>query len=188
MLCARSLVVTALLFTAPAASSAQAAVVHGRVLDAITEAPIAAAVVEVLTDSPLSRSRTLTGAAGEFTMEVARPGNYSFRISGFGYAETTTPPIQLAGGDTVTIIVRIGAEPVRLPALEVVERARGKVAHPVLGPFYERAEARMGGTFILREEIDRRGALHTTHLLQGAVPGVNTGGHGGRGYLTVKRR
>jgi hypothetical protein len=92
----------------------------------------------------------------------------------------------LAGADTLTVILRIAAQPLPLPALEVVARARGTKAHPVLGAFYERAQARMGGTFILREEIDRRGALLTTHLLQGAVAGVETGGRPGRGYRALR--
>jgi hypothetical protein len=143
-------------FATTAAAAAQAVPLTGTALDQITELPVARAEVQLLTANERRVAAVTADSAGGFTFEQVRAGTYRLRARAAGYHEVVTPPFGVAGTDTVNVIVRLGADAVPLAPLEVTTRATPVHRHPGLQAFYRRAELRMGGTFLTREQIDER--------------------------------
>lgn len=160
----------------PTTVAAQAnAVVTGRVLDFAVETPVIAAQVELLDDRHRRVSSLVADSLGRFSFERVRPGSYHLRSSSVGYREVITPPLTVQAMDSVAVyevILWMGVEAVPLAPLEVVARARPIVRHPGLAAFHERARLRMGGRFIMREEIEETQPWRTTDLLHTAFVNV----------------
>jgi hypothetical protein len=171
-------------FAGPIAAQSTS-LIMGRVLDEMTDRPIAAALVELLPQSGRG-GRIVADSAGRFALPVPMAGMHRLRATGIGYAESLTAPFAIGAGDTLHVIVRMHVDAVRLPALEVVARSRGEHIHPGLADYYYRMRRGMGGSFITREEIEARSPRRLSDVLY--VPGVTVTTSGSQGGRIVTRR
>jgi hypothetical protein len=108
-----ALVAGAILFPAPAALAAQAAIV-GTVRDAETAAPLAGAIVAL---TELDRA-TATNASGHYALDDVPAGSQQLTIRFVGYAPRSLQALVPDGG-RLQINVSLRPEPVRIPTLEV---------------------------------------------------------------------
>ncbi|GIV59157.1 TonB-dependent receptor [Rhodocaloribacter litoris] len=108
----------------PTAVPAQPATVHGFVADE-TGRPLAGASA-VLMDAATGQQRygTATGLDGTFRLERVRPGAYRLAVTFVGYA-AHEEPVEVAGGATLEVRVRLVATAIPQPEVVVTEtRAR----------------------------------------------------------------
>lgn len=162
-------------------------VLSGRTLDFVSDAPIATVEVELLDERQRRIASTISDSAGRFRFERNQSGSWHMRARSIGYQTVLTPPVDIAAGDTVDVVIRLGVNAVPLAPLEVVARAEPVHRHPGLAGFYRRVERDLGGRFVLREEIDERNQRLVTDLLTTTgvhVIGNPSGGHVG---LYMKR-
>jgi hypothetical protein len=167
-----------------AAQSVEAQVVtvlSGRTLDFVSEAPIATVEVELLDERQRRIASTISDSAGRFRFERQQSGSWHLRARSIGYQTVLTPPVDIAAGDTVDVVIRLGVDAVPLAPLEVVARAEPVHRHAGLAGFYRRVERDLGGRFVLREEIDERNQRLVTDLL--TTTGVHVIGNPGGGEV-----
>jgi hypothetical protein len=154
--------------------------VHGRVLDEASEAPVQGALIELLSESGRPLRRVHSDVDGRFALTARSAARHRLRARSVGYSESITAAFDVPLGDTVEVVVRIGAEPIRVPALEIVARSSRYHRNPGLASFQRRMERGLGGTFITRREIEQRNPTRVTDILRDA--GVTSWGsdvHGG---------
>jgi hypothetical protein len=152
----------------PAAATAQdLPTLSGIVLDFANEAVVAGARVELLGARDRSLASTYADSTGAFSFARVRPGTYRLRAQSLGYRQVVTPEVNVAA-EPVEVVVRLAVGAVPLAPLEVVTRAQPQRAHIniELSGFYERSQRKMGGTFIMRDEIDARNPSRVTDLLR----------------------
>ena len=144
---------------------AQSALLVGHTVDFNSEMPIAGASVEAVDDRGRRVASATTDSAGAFRFSALDPGSYQLRARAAGYREVLTPPIELGDAGVTDVVVRLGADAIPLAPLEV--RARPSMPHRnvALSAFLQRAERRMGGVFIMPDEIERRSPRYVTDLL-----------------------
>lgn len=153
--------------TLAGAGAARAQVVQGRVVDAATDRPVAAAEVALLDAAGEQRLTALTDTSGAFRLPAPRPGRYALRVAHLAYDTVAGETFEVAAGELVEVVVRVGARPIELAALEVTAR-RGYRTGP-LAEFYERLDRRGKGGwghFVTRDEIERRPGALPTDLLR----------------------
>jgi hypothetical protein len=119
MMVQTAVVAVTLLACATARSSAQ--VLSGRVLEAGSDRPIAAAFVSVSSpgQSPLIAE---SDSAGVFQLTLPRPGWYALRVERLGYAAASMDTLEVGRGEIVEIAIRLSVTAVPLAPLMVVER------------------------------------------------------------------
>lgn len=101
--------------------------VTGRVMDASSQEPIAGALVSLVGSGGAVVRRTLTSESGAFTLEPVGEGSYRLRVERIGYESWISPSsFSVPAGEEVSRRVRVGVDPVRLPAL----RASSCVSSP----------------------------------------------------------
>lgn len=154
--------ILALTAAVPGTVGAQGVII-GRVVEDAGDRPVAGATVELKTATGEVLRRTVSGEAGAFLLLVAREGRYRLRAARIGLVDGLSAPIEVYPGDTLRVILRMDIQAVQLPALEVVTHSRmarmGRLAE-----FQYRA-ARGFGTFLTREDIERRNPVQLTHML-----------------------
>lgn len=99
---------------------AQAQVVTGIVLDAISGEAVAAVELVLLTSADKVARVGITGSDGGFTIEAEHTGRYRIHTNRIGYEGVTSDPFDLLVGDTVQVELRIGVAAVGLAPLRVV--------------------------------------------------------------------
>ena len=129
----------------------------GRVLDAETGRPIEGVTVEV------GGASTVSDEEGRFMVADVEPGTVSIRARVLGYAPAEGS-IELQAGATQGVQVRLGTQPIEIEPVTVTARPRG-LRTGRLADLYERLESGWG-TFVLREELERRNIRKLTWLLQ----------------------
>jgi len=143
----------------------------GRVLEARTGRPIAAATIE-LRGTPL---RHVTVEDGRFTFPAVPPGGYDMIVSHIGY-RAVRDSVRLLFGTNMEVTIQLGPDAVAHTPIEVVVRSLALERNG----FYERQQ-RGFGDYITRETIDARSPGRASDLLTG-LPGVRlvprTGGFG----------
>ncbi|HUF67441.1 MAG TPA: carboxypeptidase-like regulatory domain-containing protein [Longimicrobiales bacterium] len=175
------------LFAAQSAQAQVVTVLSGRTLDFVSEAPIATVEIELLDARQRRIASTISDSAGRFRFERHQSGSWQLRARSIGYQTVLTPPVDIAAGDTVDVVIRLGVDAVPLAPLEVVARAEPVHRHPGLAAFYRRVGRDLGGRFVLRAEIDERNQRLVTDLL--TTTGVHVIGNpsGGDVGLYMKR-
>lgn len=163
----RTLFVVAALASA-IAQAAAAQVVHGRVVDAGTGAPLPAAAVWLRESTMDDVGPVRTDSTGAFTLRAPRGGVFRLAASRAGYREADSRAFALEEGDSVEVVFRLAAGSVVLDPLRVVAPARRAGR---LDEFYRRAERGGFGWFVTRAEIERRHPFRTTDLLR-TTPGI----------------
>lgn len=106
------LVLSAALCVAAADAAGQR--VQGRVTDQDTGLPVAGAFVTLIHSDGRALTAILTDAAGLYQLTAPEIGTYRLLVERLGHASTTTPPVELAAGTTVTRDIVVPVEPVRL--------------------------------------------------------------------------
>lgn len=174
-----------LLLAAPAAAQTP---VSGRVLEFTADQPVAAAQVELLDARERRVASTTTDESGAFRFASVRPGSYSIRARSIGYREVATPAFTVAD-EPVSLIVRIAVDAVPLAPLEVVTRPAPLHANLAISDFMERSRRRMGGTFMMIEEIEERQPRHVSDLLRtvGSFTVFDSGGRSMGGTIFNNR-
>lgn len=145
-------------------------VLSGRVVEEGSERPVAGASL-TLFGGGQALVRTESDSLGRFRLPAPQPGSYTLRVERIGYATTGTSALELAAGEAVEIVVRLGVDAVPLETLLVVDRL-GFAS----GTEFDRRR-RMGeqsglGRFLDREELEAAGPTPVTALL-GRVPQVS---------------
>lgn len=104
-------------------------VITGRVLDAITGAPLPGANVRI---RALDRGRA-ANADGAFQFASVRPGRYTLGVSFLGYAPQERE-VAVPAGDTVSVVIELVPSRLDLPDVVVTGTARERGASDVYQP------------------------------------------------------
>ncbi len=142
--------------------------VRGRVVQHETGEPLEGAEV-TLSEGPsvLPDGRTrVTGSDGTFSFETVPPGRYRIRASLVGFI-TLRDTLRVLPVSELELTLPLSADPVPLEPIVVV--ARRAPIGPLAG--FERRRSNQRGTFITREDIERRNPYRFTDLLR-TLPGV----------------
>jgi len=179
-----------LAITSPEASAQRNAVtgtLRGRVVDQATGTGVSTAFVEYLDVHRRVRASAMADTDGAFVLANLPTGSFRLRASRIGYASTVTPYWRLESGEVLTLVVYVDPEAVPLAPLEITARERSR--SPVLSAYYNRLERRTGGTFITKEEIERRTPRLVTDLFMD-MPGVRleSGGPGANSRIVTMTR
>jgi len=169
----------ALLLAVPAAAQ-ERAVLQGRTLDFTTDAPVAEARLELRDARGRRVAVTTSDSAGLFRFDRVVPGDYTLRATAAGFRDVETPSFAAHTGDPVDVVVRMGIDVVPLAPLEVVTRVPPLHRSVALADFTDRAMRRMGGFYILREELEAREPGQVSDLLRTAGSFTVFDGGGGR--------
>jgi len=161
--------------TLDAQSNAVQGTIRGRVVDETTSQPIPDVHIQFIDGRTRTQNSAVSDEDGNFVLSEVPVGYFRLRAERLGYARTITPYWRIESGEVLTVTVRLHPDAVLLAPLEITARSRSR--SPVLANFYQRAERRVGGVFITREEIERSNAGRVTDLLR-MVPGVQIEGGG----------
>jgi hypothetical protein len=137
--------------------------IRGQVVGEPDDEPLAGVALELVDEAGDGLARTVSDEVGGFSLPVARAGSHRIRARRLGHGELLTEQVLVETGDTLDVVLRMGAEPIALPEIDVLARARPPRTGRIAG-FYERAE-RGFGTFITREDVERRGPVRLAHML-----------------------
>ena len=166
------------LFALLAAFPAAAQSVRAVVTDAGTGAPLAEAMVRVLSPDGVLSGAAFTDASGTAGVRVRGMGTFRVAVERSGYRPTSVEGVAVARGATVVVPVRMATLPLSMDTVVVVaqspnERGRGA---------FERRRAMGHGVFLDSAYIAQRyqGARYPTDYLQG-VPGIRLDRSGPRG-------
>ena len=158
-----------------ASARVQTGAVAGRVTEAETEAPIAAAAVSLVG----THWRALTGADGRYRIDDIAPGEYTLRVERLGYEEATRRVV-IAGAQTVQADFVLKRAPAELDAVVVTVTGEQRIRE--LGHVVGRIDADAGV---------RTGPVSSvSELLNARIPGLsvfNTSGTVG-GEVNVQIR
>ncbi len=155
----------------------------GRVSDAGTQNPVAAAAISVADRPEVVESNR----RGYFVLSGLPVGEHELSVRHLGYAPFTHV-VRVTQGSTTEVRVGLSPDPVELaPLVATATRPR----RLELKGFYERkywGELIGGSTFLTAEDIERRTPLRITHMIAEA-PGIKLGnctvrGHGCKLYST----
>lgn len=140
----------------------------GRILDAVSGAPVAAATVRVVDQGYRQRADD----QGQFAFSALPPGSYRLQVSAVGYAPVLTEPIEVAAHSPREVTIALTPRPHALDDI-VVRADRPYVSTPVI--------------HITREIIREAGVASVPDLLA-QVPGlyVQSGGPGGEARVRIR--
>ncbi|UCF41141.1 MAG: carboxypeptidase regulatory-like domain-containing protein [Gemmatimonadota bacterium] len=156
---------------------------EGRVLDDVSEEPLAGARVILLNRYNRTAGYAVTDALGQFRFEDRDWGWYRLEITAVGYVRAQTPFLWWTNEhEFAGLEVRLAPDAVLLAPLEIVALSERNVS-----PILDNAEFRSTrgfGVHITREQIERRRPANVTDMLV-EVPGVyasrsGVGASGGR--------
>ena len=150
-----------MLLIVAATSSAQT--IRGTVISRSTQQPVPQVMVSLVqSDGAVVRGLTTDGS-GQYIFEVPATGEHRIRAERFGFHTYLSDVLQIASsGSRLNVQLQdsvIPISPVTVPA-EMRSKRLASVG------LYERAQGG-NGTFILRDEIEKRQPLKITDLLQG---------------------
>lgn len=171
------------LLTSAAPLSAQT--ILGTLLDQQSGKPVSAGTMSLLAESDASVDRAVTDSAGAFVLSAGSAGSYRLRAERDGYSTAVSPAIELQAGDTVRAEFQLSTRQVVLSPL-VVKGEPSRLDGALAG-FRERARQDAFGTFLTRDEIEKRHPLRTTDLLR-TIPGVQLLPAGLGGRFAVRMR
>jgi hypothetical protein len=162
-----------------AASPLGAQVIHGKLLEDITNKPVASASMTLLDEQNGQVTSAQSNDAGDFTLRATAPGIYRVHVSKIGYRVTESPSMQLQSGDDVSITLHVPANKIELAPVVVTGNSRRPSGR--LGGFYDRMQRHGFGTFISRDQIEKRRPFEVTDMLR-TIPGLLLRPSRGFGY------
>ncbi len=143
--------------------------IRGQVMDETTGEGVPAVQVEFLDPRNRVRASATSDGEGVFLLPRVPSGSFRLRATRIGYATTATDYGRVEAGEVLTVVLRIHPEAIPLAPLEITSRRRA--TSPILEGFHFRRERGVGGTFLTRDDVERRSPSRLTDLLQ-AVPGI----------------
>ncbi len=129
----------------------------GRVLDAETGRPVAAARVRIAG----TEAAALTDTQGRFLIENAPTGSQQVEVEHLGYG-THREVVALGGVDAVEMIIHLGIRAIAIEGVVATARIRAPAG---LEDFHRRRSEQRGGIFLDRVAIERRNATRVEHML-----------------------
>jgi hypothetical protein len=179
---ARALTCAAALALLSAATDAHAqpgsATLAGRVVDAASDAPIAAAEVSMVGGG---RARARTAEDGTFRLTGLPAGVHLLTVRALGYERATTW-LQVHADTEGSVVVRLEVRPVALADVRVeAPRTRDDATS------FWRPRAGSTGRLLTRADIEARGVTRMTDLLR-EIPGAQIVPVGTRGHVVAFAR
>jgi hypothetical protein len=150
--------------SAQQAGAAATGRVIGRVIDQVSRRPVAGASVAT-GDGTV---RAITDDQGRFSVSALPGGPVRLTFGMIGFA-ARTDSLTLRPGVTQELEVTLSQQAVQLDPIAITVRSGWLES----SGFYEREQSNPGGTFITREEVERKQARQLTDLLR-EVPGLRT--------------
>ena len=145
----------------PSLGSAQT--LSGVVLDRGTGEPIEGVSVMLLDSDDRVTAGGLTGRSGEFLLDAPWTGRFRLRCERIGYAQTTSPEIDLLPPDTFQVEMGLSVEAVELAPMTIVSDREALVINPRMarwGYYDRRIQYGKSGTgrayFLEYEAIQKR--------------------------------
>jgi TonB-dependent starch-binding outer membrane protein SusC len=170
----------ALLAPAPVLS---AQIVSGTLIEAESDTPLPGGVMTLIGPDSVAVAQARTDSVGGFSFTLPRRGSYRLRAEQVGYRAATSPALSIGSLDTLRVEFSLARDAVVLEPLVV--KARNRRITVAARRFYERAEAKGFGTFITREDIERRHPVRSTELFN-TIPGVHTSPVMGGNSVTIR--
>lgn len=161
-------------------------VIQGRTMDAGSRAWVPATLLTLLTESGDSLLSTLSDESGEFELLAPDAGPYRLRAQRIGYSDVTTSVVTVKDGESVTVEVLLGADPVSLDPLNVTSRRFG--GRGLIGAHRRRADwiQRTGiGRVITRADLDRQVRPYVTDYLY-TISGMRVVGAGHDAQVRIR--
>lgn len=150
------------------ARDAGAQQIRGRLLDAETNRPVAAASVSLHgADSSVVQTAT-SDADGHWRLRAATPGVYRVLARRLGYRQTASNPVKLEAGAEPNLVLQL--EPMAVSLDPVTAAAAATRRNLEYNGFFERQNGNFGH-FVSPEAIERRQAARITDLLT-TIPSV----------------
>lgn len=156
-----------------AATPLSAQMIHGRLLQEGTLAPLTGASVQLMDAQGNELNRVVTtNEAGTFAMRV-EPGRYTLRIRRIGFSPLVTPVINLAANEVFEGTYRISPVAIRL----ATERITAKRDLEWGRDGFARRKALGQGIFLGRSDLNEKDQSEFASLLRG-VQGIHVEGYG----------
>jgi hypothetical protein len=144
--------------------------IRGRVLEEFTDRPIGGAAVSLLTEQGARVAQGATSASdGGFTLPAPSPSTYRLWAEKPGYRLLVSPALQLRQGDVLDVTLRLLPDTIVLRPVVVTASNRRPAGR--FGGFYDRMGRHVAGTFITRDQIERRHPIQVSDLLR-TIPGL----------------
>jgi len=147
-----------------AQAGAQTASVNGRVIDAVSKAPVPLAQVQVVGTT----RGTTTGNDGTFRIAGLPAAQYTVRVLRIGYQASTQTVVL---GTSATAQIEFQLNPVAVSLEEVITTATGETSR--------RREIGSAVSTLQPKQENLANAQTASQLLSGKVPGVNVAASGG---------
>jgi len=160
-----------------------AQVVRGRILEAGGSRPVPMAAVSLLTKEAVEITATQTDHDGGFELSARPPAGFYLYVEALGFQPQLEGTLNLTEGDTIEIDVVLVPSPIPMDPLVVEAEARPRRLE--MSGFFQRKRGGIG-TFIEREEIERRDPMFLSDLFR-ARPGLRVV-YGVGGAALVSRR
>ncbi|MDO8500867.1 MAG: carboxypeptidase regulatory-like domain-containing protein [Gemmatimonadaceae bacterium] len=130
---------------------------------------------------------THSDANGLFRFPDVAPGQRVIQVRAIGFVAKDFP-LDLRGKEDRRVVLTLPKAPQQLPDLEIVRSADKpqRYAHTSKFDLFFARKAQGIGTFITREEIDKRFKSRTQELLQ-TIPGVLVRQHGTQWWIQFQR-
>lgn len=150
------------------AAPLDAQALRGRVAEMSTAAPLKSVEIVLYSDRLALIAKARTDSTGEFLVAMPHPGRYMILPRRIGYVGGLVGPFAIATRDTFELVIYLTPLVVTLNGVTIAARADRGVDFT---RGFEERRARGVGSFITRQEIDKRGAQRALDLLRG-LPGV----------------
>lgn len=125
------LVLAAAILAAIPVRTAPAQTVRGQVVEQGTERPVLGAFVVLLDADGVRQDAGLTDRDGRFLVRAPAPGRYTLRAERIGHANTVSPVLELAAGETLAYRMVVPIAPIDLDAIEVSGTGRCDVPREI---------------------------------------------------------
>ena len=179
--------VLALLLIAGVAGQAGAQVIHGRLRDVDTNAPIPGGTLTLIGENGARLVSFVTGEDGDYRLRAPGPGTYLVEARRLGYRLWIDGPLELRSGDDWETEFHLRAVPVQLDPVEVTAEATRYDPYLQQVGFFERQRSDFGH-FVTRGDIVARAPKKLTEILI-SIPGVRlVPGSSGLGRAAIELR
>lgn len=136
------------------------ALVMGRVVDATTQRPIPDVKVSI----EGARAPVTTRWDGRFWLDQVPTGDRTISIDHLSYEERDVA-LRVAADSAYDVTVPLSARPIELPGIEVAVRSRATAR--LHRDVFFRLDRDLGGTFLTRDDLRRRGNPPVGQVLEG---------------------
>ena len=145
--------------------------IRGRVLDAATGDPVAAALLTALDSEGRTLHRARSDGDGVFLLRPRSGESVRIRGERTGYRPSISQPMNVGSRDTVSVELRIAEQPLTIDPLTVTARSGPRYVQALeYRGFYAR-ESRGLGDFLHREDLARGAPMNMSQVLD-RVPGT----------------